>query len=354
MQLSVVGFKRHLKKAELSFLLKRLLLAIPTMLGVLVIVFFFTRVVGNPVEVALGDRISEAELAARIHSLGYDRPLVVQFWEFLLQVSRGDLGESVRTGESVNTVISTYLPATLELGFMAVLFAFPISLWAGRLAYRNAGSGFDAIIRLGALASYALPVYLVAILLRLTFSTWLNVLPANGRASLSSEITLTSDGSTGFYFLDALLIGRPQLVADLLLHAVLPVFALGLSLAGTLIRTTRAAYITASHSPVVNYARTMGVRETTIERNFIEKPSRSRIIAVFGISVAAVLTGVVFTESAFEWRGLGYAVNHYIAARDFDVVQGLALVLSLIVVIVHSLSDWLARLASPKTFMNVA
>lgn len=341
-----------LKKAEIAFLLKRCLLAIPTMLGVVAIVFYFTRVVGNPVVVALGDRISEEELAARVHSLGYDRPITVQFWEFLLQVGRGDLGESVRTGESVNSVIATYLPATLELGVMAIMFAFPISLWVGRLAYRNAGSGIDSLIRLAALASYALPVYLVAILFRLTFSTWLNILPANGRASLTAEITLSKGGSTGFYFLDTLISGRPDLIPDLLVHSFLPVLVLGLSLAGTLIRTTRAAYISASKSSVVTYARAMGLSEMTTESNFIIRPSKSKVISVFGMSVAMVLTGVVFTESTFEWRGLGYAVNHYIAARDFDVVQGLALVLSFIVVTAHSLTDWLARLASPKTFRN--
>lgn len=345
-------FKRLIKKTELGYLLRRVLLAIPTMFGVLAIVFFFTRVVGNPVVVALGDRISEEELAARIHTLGYDRPLSVQFFEFLVQISRGDLGESVRTGQSVNAVIASYLPATIELGLMAVAFAFPVSLWAGRLAYRNAGTNLDVLIRLAALASYAMPVYLVAILLRLTFSTWLSVLPASGRASLPAEISLSSEGVTGFYFVDSLLMGRLDLIPDLFLHSLLPVFALGLSLAGTLIRATRAAYLFESKSPVVQYARAMRVSEITTEKNFIVKPSRSRIIAVFGISVAAVLTGVVFTESAFEWRGLGYAINHYITARDFDVVQGLALVLSLTVVIVHSLTDWLARLSSPKTFRN--
>jgi peptide/nickel transport system permease protein len=338
------------KKADLMYLLQRILLAVPTMFGVVAVVFFFTRAIGNPVAVALGDRISEQELAARISALGYDRPIAEQFFEYLAQVISGNLGVSVRTGESVNSVIAKYLPATIELGGFAIAIAFPISIWLGRFAYRLKGSAFDSFIQLMALLSYALPVYLVAILLRLTFSTWLGLLPASGRASLSSEIILNTGGATGFYILDSLLFNQFALLGDLFLHSVLPVTALALSLAGTLVRTTRSAYISASKSPVVEYARAMRVSEATTEKYFIARPSRSRIISVFGLSVAAVLTGVVFTETTFEWRGLGYAMNHYIAARDFDVVQGLALVLSFIVVLVHGISDWLARLSSPKIY----
>lgn len=341
---------RLAKKADLKYLLQRLLLAIPTMFGVVAIVFFFTRAIGNPVAVALGDRISEEELAARISALGYDRPIAEQFFEYLTQVASGNLGVSVRTGESVNSVVANYLPATIELGTLAIAVAFPISIWLGRIAYRVKGSTLDSFIQLMALLSYAMPVYLVAILLRLTFSTWLGVLPASGRASLSSEIILNTGDATGFYFLDSLIFKQFAVLGDLVLHSVLPVTALALSLAGTLVRTTRSAYVAASKSPIVEYARAMGVSEVSTEKHFIARPSRSRIISVFGLSVAAVLTGVVFTETTFEWRGLGYAMNHYIAVRDFDVVQGLALVLSFIVVLVHGISDWLARLSSPKIY----
>ena len=338
-----------LDRLRADFLLKRLLLLAPTLLGILMLVFLLTRVIGNPVSMALGDRLSEAELAQRLETLGYNRPYVIQFWEYLSRLSIGDFGVSVRTGESVSEIVLRFLPGTIELGILTLAFAFPASIALGKYAQKNEGSRTDTFLRLMALASYGVPVFLAATLLRLVFSDLIPILPSNGRASLETEIYFETAGSSGFYFLESLIRGRFDLTFDLAVHSVLPMLTLGVYLISALFRVTRAAYIVSANSEQVAYARVMGLPDKVVYRKFISRNALGEIISMFGMTFAIVLTGVVLTETAFEWRGLGYAVNHYISAREFDVVQGLCLLLTFIVVVAHSITDWLAKIAIPKT-----
>lgn len=337
-----------MRELDLAYLLKRLSLVIPTMFGVLVIVFILTRVIGNPVAVALGDRISQSDLEARLEKLGYNRPIYEQFIEFLMKVLQGDLGTSVRTGESVSGIIGSYLPATIELGILAMAVAFPISIALSRFAYKREGKISDHVLRFLALVAYAVPVFLIAILLRLALSNSSTGIPSNGRASILTVVTLAQGQNSGFYFLDSLAVARLDFFGDVALHAFLPVLTLSLAISATLFRATRAAYVDNSRTPSAHHARTMGLGEKTVNKFFVYRPSRPEVLSVFGLVVAGVLTGVIFTETAFEWRGLGYAVSYYISLRDFEVVQGLAITLSFIVVVVHSFSDWLSRVFNPK------
>ena len=197
--------KNRLSGSFFRFVLTRFLLIIPTVFILVTIVFFVMRATGDPISAALGGRLTPAELQQRIHAAGYDRPLIVQYVDYLGGLLHGDLGTTLTDNQPVISILTHYGAATFELAFLALIVALIVGIGLGRLAARKRDRAADAGIRTFAILCYATPVFFLGLVLKLIFAVWLNILPASGRSDLNSEMQFTRLVSpTGFYIIDAI------------------------------------------------------------------------------------------------------------------------------------------------------
>jgi peptide/nickel transport system permease protein len=331
------------------YILIRLILIIPTVFILVSMVFFLMHTIGDPITAAVGSRLSPALLQARIHAAGYDRPILVQYFEYLGQIFTGNFGTTISDNQPVTTVLLTYGGATLELAFYALIVAFIVGIPLGMLAAYLRDKWPDAVLRVFAILFYATPVFFAGLLLKLVFAVWLNVLPVAGRASTSTELDIQLlPHPTGIYLIDAFQTGNLADVGDVLQHAVLPGVALGLLTAGVFLRLVRTNVIGTLSTDYVDAARSRGVSEYRLVRRHAYKPALIPIITVIGLQVALLLGGAVLTETTFEWKGLGFMLAQYLAARDFVAVQGIVALLAVVVAITNFIVDVVAALIDPR------
>ncbi|WP_374112591.1 ABC transporter permease [Georgenia sp. EYE_87] len=331
------------------YVLVRLLLIFPTVLILVTLVFFLMRVVGDPITASVGGRLTEAQLAERIAAAGYDRPILVQYVEYLGQIFTGDFGRTLTDNREISDILLTYGTATLELVLYALVVAFVVGVPLGMLAAYLRDRWPDAVLRVFAILCYATPVFFAGLLLKLVFSVWLGWFPLSGRASPNVQLVLGRiSGSTGINIVDALRTGRWDLISDVLLHAALPAIALGLLTAGVFLRLVRTNLIGTLGRDYVTAARSRGVSELRLVRKHAYKPALIPIITVMGMQIALLLAGAVLTETTFEWRGLGFQLVQYLGARDFVAVQGIVALLAVIVAVTNFVVDVLAALIDPR------
>lgn len=331
------------------YLVIRALLIIPTVFILVSVVFVLMRATGDPITAALGGRLTPAQLAVRIHAAGYDRPLIVQYLDYLGHIFTGDFGTTLSDHQKVTHVMVTYGAATLELAFYALIVAFIVGIPLGMLAAYYRDSGKDAVLRVFAILCYATPVFFAGLLLQLVFSVWLGWLPVSGRASIASELEMqVLPTKTGVYLIDAFQTGNPEVIGDVLSHAVLPGVALGLLTAGIFLRLVRTNVIGTLSTDYVSAARSRGVGEYRLVRKHSYKPALIPIITVMGLQIALLLGGAILTETTFGWKGLGFELAQYLQARDFVAVQGIVVLLAVIVAITNFVVDVIAALIDPR------
>ncbi|WP_223401890.1 ABC transporter permease [Occultella gossypii] len=332
-----------------GYILTRFLLIIPTVFILVTLVFFLMRVVGDPITASVGGRLSAAQLAERLAEAGYDRPLHVQYFEYLGQIFSGDFGRTITDNRAISEILVTYGTATLELVIYALIVALVVGIPFGMLAARLRDRWPDAVLRVSAILFYATPVFFAGLLLKLVFSVWLGWFPLSGRATSSTQLTLSGiSGSSGINMLDALRTGRMDLIGDVAAHAVLPALALGLLTAGVFLRLVRTNLIGTLGRDYVDAARSRGVSESRLVRKHAYRPALIPIITVMGMQIALLLGGAILTETTFEWRGLGFQLAQYLGARDFVAVQGIVAMLAVIVAVTNFIVDVVAALIDPR------
>ncbi len=331
------------------YILIRLLLIIPTVLILVTMVFFLMRITGDPITAALGGRLPPAALEQRIHEAGFDRPLIVQYIEYLGGLLRGDFGTTLTDRRPVIEILLQYGAATLELAFYALIVAFIVSIPLGLIAAYRRDKWQDAVLRIMAILAYATPIFFVGLLLKLVFSVWLGWLPVSGRGSTRTELVMAGvENPTGIYLVDALRIGNTDAVMDVLWHAVLPAVALGLLTAGVFLRLIRTNVIGTLGQQYVTSGRSRGVSEFRLVTKHAYRPALIPIITVMGMQIALLLAGAVLTESVFEWKGLGFMLSEYLKARDFVAVQGIVVMIAIIVAVTNFLVDIVAAAIDPR------
>ncbi len=341
--------KNHLSWGFFRFVMVRFLLIIPTVFILVTVVFFVMRATGDPITAAQGGRLSADELQQRIHEAGYDRPLFVQYVEYLSDLLHGDLGTTTTDNQPVIDILTRYGAATFELALLALIVAMIVGIVLGRIAAKHRDHLPDAGIRTFSILCYATPVFFLGLMLKLIFSVWLGILPSSGRASLDSQIKLSSlINPTGFYILDAIQLGDVDVLVDVLRHAVLPAIALGLLTAGVFIRVVRTNVISTYTSGYVEAARSRGVGEKRLLSKHAWRPALIPVITVMGMQIAVMLAGAVLTETTFEWKGLGFMLSDYLKARDFVAVQGIVIMIAIIVSVVNFIVDVISALIDPR------
>lgn len=331
------------------YILVRFLLIFPTVFILVSVVFFLMRVVGDPISASVGGRLTQAELAARLAEAGYDRPILVQYGEYLGQIFTGDFGRTITDNRAISEILVTYGTATLELVIFALIVALVVGIPLGRIAAYRRDEVHDAVLRVFAILCYATPVFFAGLLLKLVFSVWLGWFPLGGRSSTSVQLVLDRiAGSSGINIIDALRTGRWDLISDVLSHAVLPAVALGLLTAGVFLRLVRTNLIGTLSMDYVTAARSRGVKESRLLRKHAYRPALIPIITVMGMQIAMMMGGAILTETTFEWRGLGFQLAQYLGGRDFVAVQGIVALLAVIVAVTNFLVDVVAALIDPR------
>jgi ABC-type dipeptide/oligopeptide/nickel transport system permease component len=300
-----------------AFIARRLLLAIPTLFGVLVVVFVLLYIApGDPVLEMVGER-ADAETIARLRAeLRLDDPLPVQFAHYAGGVVRGDLGTSYITGRPIARDILERFPKTLQLATAAMLLAAALGITIGVLSARRPGSAFDRLAMGGAYLGISFPVYWVGLILILIFAVTLRWLPPSG-------------------------FGRLE-------YLILPALALGTRSIAFLARMTRSAMLEVLGSDFVRTARAKGLRERVVLARHALRNALIPIITVLGLDFGYYLTGSILTETIFSWPGLGRYVVNAIARRDLPAIQGSVLFLSVVFVLVNLATDLLYAKADPR------
>lgn len=332
-----------------KFVLKRLALLIPTLLGVITLVFFMIALApGDPARVMLGERASVEQLAQLRSELGLDQPIGKQFVLYLKRVVVGDLGKSIVTKQKITDELSDRLPATIELAITATIFASILGIVLGVAAARKRNTWVDYSTMTGALVGVSMPVFWLALVLIMIFSVGLDLLPTGGRM----DVRLYFKPITNFFLLDGFIIwlrdGTPEFFVSALKHLILPTIALGTIPLAIIARTTRSSMLEVLKQDYVKTARAAGVPEGRVVFRFALRNALLPVITVIGIQFGMLLSGAILTETIFAWPGIGKWIYHSIGARDFPAVQGGILFISFFFVMINLIVDLLYSVINPR------
>lgn len=330
----------------LRFLSSRLLVLIPTLLGVVLLAFFLVRQLhGDAVEARSGERgITAEQLAERRQALGLDRPLHEQFLTYLGQVVQGDLGKSYVTQRPVLDEFVELFPATIELSIVAMIIAIVIGLPAGILAALTRGSIFDHGVMGAALTGYSMPIFWWAILLIVLFSNILGLTPVSGRLDVLYYIEPT----TGFMLIDTLLSDEPEAFWSALHHLILPSIVLGTIPLAVIARMTRSAMLEVLSEDYIRTARAKGLSPFRVIWVHALRNALIPVVTVIGLQTGTLLAGAVLTETIFSWPGIGKWLIDAIGRRDFPAVQGGILLIAVTIITVNLAVDLLYGLINPR------
>ena len=301
----------------LRYFVRRVLLAVPVLLGVATLVFSLIHLVpGDPAQAMMGDGASPQDVAELRKSLGLDQPLLTQYGAFLRNAIKGDLGKSFRTGQPVTTMIVERIPATAELAVAAMIIAVLIAIPLGVVAAVWRGTAVDYSAMTFALAGVSIPNFWLGPLLAIVFAVELGWLPVSGRGTLG--------------------------------HLVLPAFSLGLALAAILARMTRASLLDEIGELYVRAARARGVSNTAAISRHALRNSMVPLLTIIALQFGAVLTGAVITETIFAWPGIGRLLIQSIGFRDYPMVQGCILLIAVTYVSVNLITDLMYGVLDPR------
>lgn len=325
---------------------QRLLLIIPMIWLIVTIVFLLLRVApGDPVSAAVGDKLSPAALETRRAALGLDRPLIVQYFDYLGDLFTLDFGKTISDNRPILSIIADNGGATLSLTLGAFLVAMVIGIPLGLMAGRYRDSIGDVVARIFGVVSYAVPVFFTALLLQIWVASAVG-LPTSDIASPITKFEVQP--VTRILLIDAAISGNGGAFLDVLAHHVLPCLALGLLLSGVFIRLVRVNLLQTLQGDYVEAARARGIPERLVIRRHAFRNALVPVITVMGLQVALTLSGAVLTERAFNWPGLGTQLVTYLTARDYAAVQGLVTFFALVVVIVSLVIDVVNALIDPR------
>jgi peptide/nickel transport system permease protein len=328
-----------------AYVARRLLETLPVLLGVSVVVFLILRLIpGDPAIVLLGERATPQSVQRLREQLGLNQSWPVQYGRFVQGVLRGDLGSSVRTNRPVLEEARARFPATVELTVAALLLACLFGVGAGIVSALFRGSLADHGSRLLSLAGVSIPIFWLGLVLIWVFAVQLRWLPPDGR--LGAEVRYTP--VTNFVLLDAALLRRPDLAADALRHLVLPALALCTVPMAIIARMTRSSMLEVLQADYVRTARAKGLRERSVTWGHAFKNASLPIVTVVGLQVGILLSGAILTETIFAWPGVGRWIYESILNRDYPVVQGMALLLATVFVVVNLGVDVLYAALDPR------
>jgi peptide/nickel transport system permease protein len=329
------------------YALTRLALVLPMVFIVLTLVFLLMRVApGDPITASLGGHVPPAVVNQVKEQLGYDRPLYVQYRDYLWSVAHLDFGTTITDRRSVKDIIVENGSATLELTFYAMIVAIVVGVTFGMLAGRFRDTWIDGGSRLFGILIYATPVFFLGLMAQLFFGSYLGWLPTSDRASPLVDATLQTH--THIYTIDTLLDGDWSAFVDVVRHLILPAVTLGLVTAGVFIRLVRVNVIRTMKDDYIEAARARGIDERSVVYRHAFRNALVPVITVVGLTIALLFSGAVLTETTFNWPGIGHTLITYLQNRDYAAVQGIIVVFALVVVFASLIIDFVNAYIDPR------
>lgn len=328
-----------------SYILKRLIVLIPVLLGMTIIVFSIIHAIpGDPADTILGEKATEQSKQALREQLGLDRPWLEQYFAYLGDLLTGDLGSSIRTKEPISQEIGPYLAATMELTVASMLFAIVIGVNAGIISAWRHNSWFDYICMIIALVGVSMPIFWLGLMEQWIFANKLHWLPSIGRVNVREPL----EAVTGFYVIDAIISGQTAQLWTVVKHLVLPSIALGTIPMAVIARMTRSSMLEVMQSDYIRTAKAKGLSQFYVVYRHGLKNAFIPVLTVIGLQTGALLGGAVLTETIFAWPGVGRYIYEAISNRDYPVIQSGILIIAIIFVVINLLVDLLYALFDPR------
>jgi peptide/nickel transport system permease protein len=335
----------------LRFVVRRILLLVPILLGLSLLVFVWIRALpGSPAQSLLGERASTDTIRQINHQYGLDQPIYVQYWRYLEQTAQLHLGTSITTRQTVLTEIGERFPATVQLALAAAIFAISIGIPLGFFAAKRHGRLFDHVSLGLSLFGISIPIFFLALILKYIFAVRLGLLPTVGQISVLIDIP----HPTNFYLLDALLAGNLGAFWDVVKHLILPAAALGSIPLAIITRITRAAVLDVQIEDYIRTARAKGLPPRTVDARHVLRNALLPVSTIVGLQVGLLLSGAILTETVFSYPGIGSWLQQAIADRNYPVIQGGILFVAIIVVFVNLLVDISYALINPRIRLGTA
>ncbi|OGQ11105.1 MAG: peptide ABC transporter permease [Deltaproteobacteria bacterium RBG_19FT_COMBO_46_12] len=329
----------------IGFILRRILVVIPTLLGVSIIIFLMLAITpGDPAELLLGERATKDSLEAMREYLGLQKPLYIQYWLFLKRVAKFDLGETIWTRQKVSREIMERFPATIELAVFAMMISSFLGIILGMISATKQYSWFDYSSMIGSLIGVSMPVFWLGLVFMLLFSLTLGWFPMSGRMGVDVDLDII----TNFYIIDAILTRNWAALKDALMHLVLPAMALSTIPLAIVARMTRSSMLEVLRQDYIKTARAKGLSETKIVLKHALRNGLIPVVTVVGLQFGILLGGAILTETVFAWPGVGKWLYEGVVKRDYMVIQGGTLVVATIFVMVNLIVDILYSIINPR------
>lgn len=329
----------------IAYIVRRLLLTIPSLLAISILVFLMVRMVpGDPAAAMLGQYVTEERVAEVREVLGLDQPLHVQYARWLVRAVQGDLGRSIRSRRPVTEDILERLPATLELTLAGLFLALAAGIPMGVFAATHRNSIFDRISMVGTVIGQSMPVFWLGIIFIYVFSYALGMLPFSGR--LDREANLQP--MTGFYVLDSIFQGNWAALRSALAHLALPALALASVSLALIGRITRSSMLEVLGQDYVRTARSKGLRERVVTYRHAFPNAMIPLVTIVGLQLGTLLGGAILTETVFAWPGLGRLIVNAVFNRDYPLVQGCVLFIAVGFLLTNLAVDIVYAMIDPR------
>jgi len=328
-----------------SYVIRRLLSLISTLLGVSIIVFLFLRMIpGDPALALAGEHASEANVERVREEFGLNKPLHQQYFPYMSKVLRGALGRSILSKRPISDEIRVRFPATIELSICALAVALVVGVPAGMISATRRNSIFDNVAMVGSLLGISMPIFWLGLMLNWLFAVQLGWLPSVTRLDAAIELQRI----TNLLILDSLLTGNAEALLNAVQHLILPAIALGTIPMAIIARMTRSAMLEVLEQDYVRTARAKGLKERVVITRHALKNALLPVITIVGLQVGVLLSGAVLTETIFAWPGIGRWLYLSILSRDYPIVQGMALFITVLFLLVNLLVDVSYALVDPR------
>jgi peptide/nickel transport system permease protein len=329
----------------LSYIIRRLFMLIPVLIGMTIIVFSIIHAIpGDPAETILGDKATEESKAELREELGLNNPLYIQYFDYMKKLLQGDLGNSIRTQTPIAEEILPYLAATLELTLVSMGIAVFIGVNAGILSAWKQNSWFDYTSMLLALIGVSMPIFWLGLMEQWIFALELKWLPSLGRMNARDPV----EAITHLYVLDAMIAGRWDQVWTVIKHLILPGIALGTIPMAIIARMTRSSMLEVMRSDYIRTAKAKGLNQIFVVYKHALKNALIPVVTIIGLQTGLLLGGAVLTETIFAWPGVGRYIFDAISFRDYPVIQSGILVIAVIFVLINLIVDLLYAFIDPR------
>ena len=336
-----------------SYIIARVFMTIPMIMLLLTFVFLMVRILpGDPATLHFTKNIDPKALLAFKHELGLDKPIWVQYFEYLGAFLQGDFGKSMQDFSPVSQQMFSAFPATLELALASTIVMIVPGVLAGAIAARSYNTTKDHVIRFFGIAAYAIPVFFLGEVLIMVFGVYLHWFPSGGRMPAGMLPTGLSIGevhyATGLYVLDSLLEGSAQKLYFSVLYLTLPTLTLGVIYSGIFTRLTRNNMLGTLQLDFITAAKARGLRGRTVVYGYALRNAFLPVLTMSGLQFAALLGGAVLTEITFSWQGLGRYLVDRISFRDYTAIQGAVVFFGLLVTAVSLAVDIMYAYLDPR------